>query len=709
MTYIEENKTPTYSTPLSVKVSSFSGHFSGNSHKKAQPEVVRPQIAKDMEGSLISCIPFADFVRETWGFDIDRLHLPEWNKDKPFELDARLLAEYDRCKTETQHYFPYMNMLMEAVLSYDSAMKDLKKSDEVDFPCGVFFDARAGNDIVTGDGDIERKPDGSITSVAGHHIFQDKRNVPNSIDKNHFRFLKLFWCHVLAWLEFKYDEKKSNKGNAVAIKGAPSSPADTETIGGSSASGRYPSTRSSSKRPAPDDDREPVRKRTRVKAASKSSPPERTQPPAYRMKQKVQLTGDEVQAVEYAHETLRTGRRLWSTGVFVDKFEMSLWFIDRMGAICSNTIDFRHDPTLFLLTAVAIASASLEQFGFDPAIQPANTPPTDPFVEYDYKTKLKTDSAERLQQERFDKLQGIYEASDSCAVTDLAWTDLVLRLPIHIDAEDKPLPLTSTCEPSQPGSSTDTTSPPANTTSSPADITSSPADTTSSPTSSPETTPPAIITFTIQADPLHLQPGVIGRGTSVFPVEPPSDPKYKDLPQELVAKRSWPPEDRLGEDVIIAHIRSLITPRWKKHIPDVRGSLTQTMKDVKSPRKNLTDIARREIERWKADVRTQNGDLTADELEDAQLYNAFIGDAHENRVFRTLICVRYIPLQEVRNCQEFAKVFLDVVQGMFPVLSCSEPLSDVGAYSSTLRCLHRGPHSASRPQRGQYHVQTRER
>lgn len=632
----EPKEPTTNSTPLTIRLGSYEGQFTRNSRKKAEPELVRAQIQRDMEGSLISGVPFDDFVREVWGFDQKKLFLSKWKKR--FALDAKMLDVYKECGDETELYLPFMVMLMHAILAYVDAMEDLGKQHEVSFPCGIFFDTGTGHDIVLGRGDIDRKPDGSATSAAGHLLFQRRRRIDDDKKKKKpdLYFLSLLWIHILAWFEFKKPKKvKPSPLSKDPPKHSAKTPMPSEPI-------RPDAGQSTKKRAAKEPLDSPKSKRTKVEAASEQPP--LSKPPAFLTDQKWKIIKEEAQAIEYAHETLRTGRRLWSTGVYIDKYEVSLWFIDRMGAICSNTIDFRDDPELILLLAVAIASATLEKLGFDPRIQPT-TPQPPLTVKYTWKRKRK-DADEYGVQSLFDELQEFYEANGCYAPTELPWKDLVLNLPLRLDVADTPLPRT------------DLTDPPSQ---APLADVASLTDTASTPSASH---PLPDVVFRCTDELLHMQAGVIGRGTSVIPLKPPSGPTYESFPERLVAKRSWQPKDRLAEDDIIRHIRSLITPRWREHVTDVRGSMTENQTDLHSPRENLTMIAKREAQKWMDDQRTKDkSKLTTADIRDCKLYNAFIGAVHEERVYRTLICVRNFRLEEVESVEEFLRVFLDVVNG----------------------------------------------
>ncbi|KAJ8517264.1 hypothetical protein ONZ45_g5537 [Pleurotus djamor] len=82
------------------------------------------------------------------------------------------------------------------------------------------------------------------------------------------------------------------------------------------------------------------------------------------------LTTRNIQMPLYALESLAAGARRWTFGVFVDAFEMTLWYFDRLGAIHTQPFNFLADEnrgSLALLVA-GLTRCSAAQAGFEPLI-----------------------------------------------------------------------------------------------------------------------------------------------------------------------------------------------------------------------------------------------------------------------------------------------------------------------------------------------------
>ncbi|KAJ8487171.1 hypothetical protein ONZ45_g14434 [Pleurotus djamor] len=82
------------------------------------------------------------------------------------------------------------------------------------------------------------------------------------------------------------------------------------------------------------------------------------------------LTTCNIQMPLYALESLAAGARRWTFGVFVDAFEMTLWYFDRLGAIHTQPFNFLADEnrgSLALLVA-GLTRCNAAQAGFEPLI-----------------------------------------------------------------------------------------------------------------------------------------------------------------------------------------------------------------------------------------------------------------------------------------------------------------------------------------------------
>ncbi|KAA1470073.1 hypothetical protein DENSPDRAFT_870715 [Dentipellis sp. KUC8613] len=141
-------------------------------------------------------------------------------------------------------------------------------------------------------------------------------------------------------------------------------------------------------------------------------------------------------------------------------------------------------------------------------------------------------------------------------------------------------------------------------------------------------TTPAGFSFTVTNDALHLQRGLIGRGTVVLPLRPTSMSIKACTSEDLIAKMSWPLAYRGREDALIRMIRQRVGSRWKKHIPDIQCSLCLEGDTLDLPR-------------FKMGLRER---------------------VEDERVFRVLVCPRYERLQYAQTLEEFKTIFVDNVR-----------------------------------------------
>lgn len=75
------------------------------------------------------------------------------------------------------------------------------------------------------------------------------------------------------------------------------------------------------------------------------------------------LTQDELQALEYVNELISHGIRSFATGWLLEDTKMSLWYIDRMGAVQASRFDILREPHYLLLVVAAMSFASIQEMG----------------------------------------------------------------------------------------------------------------------------------------------------------------------------------------------------------------------------------------------------------------------------------------------------------------------------------------------------------
>lgn len=184
--------------------------------------------------------------------------------------------------------------------------------------------------------------------------------------------------------------------------------------------------------------------------------------------------------------------------------------------------------------------------------------------------------------------------------------------------------------------------------------------TENSPVSSSQSPPSSFSTSLVLAvagAPLHVQAGLIGRGTVVLPLTSPAqNSPLLSQDKGLVAKISWQPLNHLPESAILRHVLRLVRPRWRTCITDMRYSAAFTEEESNLPRTRII-VTAREHHQAKAGK--------TDEFEKA--FDTFVeSEVEARRVLRVLVSVRYLPFNQVMNADEFKIVFKDVVKGSWP-------------------------------------------
>ncbi|TFY56161.1 hypothetical protein EVG20_g9035 [Dentipellis fragilis] len=140
------------------------------------------------------------------------------------------------------------------------------------------------------------------------------------------------------------------------------------------------------------------------------------------------------------------------------------------------------------------------------------------------------------------------------------------------------------------------------------------------------------VDFDVVDKALHVQYGIVGRGTVVLPVRLSPGAQCKDVKasRNYVAKFSWPVSSRIKEDKFIWKIRKSVGEKWQRFIPELKLSLTieGTSKLAFLPREVLKNLS---------------------------------GPPPELRVLRILVSPRYEHLRDARSLAEFKKVFVHLV------------------------------------------------
>ena len=184
---------------------------------------------------------------------------------------------------------------------------------------------------------------------------------------------------------------------------------------------------------------------------------------------------------------------------------------------------------------------------------------------------------------------------------------------------------------------------------------------------------PGVVKMKITGDLLYVQPGIVGRGTSVMPVTVIPGHEFAGLEagKKLVVKFSWPAASRVdSEDGLVRRICKRIGAKEARHITPMRFS-------------TMLEGARLGLPRM------------------ADSPKKLIGSVEE-RVLRVIVCDRLRPLKDLETLPDFQSVFLDLVRGtVFLQFSSSVALAYTNSAS---RRLQTGPRRPSRPQHQQRHV-----
>ncbi|KAF8166029.1 hypothetical protein B0H34DRAFT_260339 [Crassisporium funariophilum] len=80
------------------------------------------------------------------------------------------------------------------------------------------------------------------------------------------------------------------------------------------------------------------------------------------------VTPDQVQLAIYALECLDASTRHYASGVFIDRFKVSLWYYDRSCVISSVSFDFHSNPEQLALVLYALSACDDKHAGFDPLL-----------------------------------------------------------------------------------------------------------------------------------------------------------------------------------------------------------------------------------------------------------------------------------------------------------------------------------------------------
>ncbi|KAH8091038.1 hypothetical protein BXZ70DRAFT_1079887 [Cristinia sonorae] len=76
------------------------------------------------------------------------------------------------------------------------------------------------------------------------------------------------------------------------------------------------------------------------------------------------ITPDELQIIKYINELGSHGIRSYATGFLIVDYDITLWYIDRMGVVSSSSFNFIEEPHLLVYFVAAVTRASASSLGF---------------------------------------------------------------------------------------------------------------------------------------------------------------------------------------------------------------------------------------------------------------------------------------------------------------------------------------------------------
>ncbi|KAG6847845.1 hypothetical protein H0H93_005563 [Arthromyces matolae] len=346
--------------------------------KHATVKNVMPELLREFEGRLFVDIALKNFILNVWGVEEAVL---DFIVGESWVLDAGHLEEYDKCDLEPKMYKPFAD-LSEILLSTTMTrvrQKFFPDSDPQEERSPIFLWHDRGHKTISGSR-TTRKPD----IMAFGAPFGPEHNP--------------LWFFSRFSIEFKREEKKGSRTG----KGR-RTPATTPMA--SIAEARLPSTalpKSLSQLPLSQSVATTATGATSLSSAGiphlptaskkrKSSDAHSGQPSKRSRKGKEQstikscepclITQEQTQLARYALECLAASPRHYVTGIWIDRYDISLWYFDRACALRTVRFNFETEPHYLALVLYAMNVCDDKHAGFDlhfvlPALpQPGETTP----------------------------------------------------------------------------------------------------------------------------------------------------------------------------------------------------------------------------------------------------------------------------------------------------------------------------------------------
>ncbi|KAF8074620.1 hypothetical protein FPV67DRAFT_589168 [Lyophyllum atratum] len=323
---------------------------------------VKPRLREDVQAKYSCDVPVLDFVTHVWGID---QKVAQHILSQPWPSPKGPLEAYRVAKPESQMYAPFADIADFWVEKARDVVADYLRqqvSDDLGANTAAQTMIHFWNDLgeqVLKSPLTTRKPD----------MLAVEREVVQETPT---------WALVRQVIEFK---RKSQVGEEFSATASSNSSAYdfSASVRGSSVAGStsslgfpiLPETPSAScEHHSVADAASPASSLKRKHGGTSDSHDSkrlRTVPKVPKM------TLDHLQLAIYALECMDASTRHYTSGLFIDRFQVSLWYYDRSCVISTVTFNFKRYPALLVLVLYALSACDNKHAGFDPYLI---TPPS---------------------------------------------------------------------------------------------------------------------------------------------------------------------------------------------------------------------------------------------------------------------------------------------------------------------------------------------
>ncbi|KAG6917057.1 hypothetical protein DXG01_004029 [Tephrocybe rancida] len=331
---------------------------------------VKPLLHEDLRTKYAHSIPVIDFVVSVWGIDRD---LATNLLGRSWSLLEEPLQTYQSADHEKKLYAPFASIANALVKTAQDLARQILQphasAEVADADCEenpIFFWNALGEKALTS-AITSRKPD-MLTVAKVHanitprwplvkHILEFKRRLR---PKGKSRGSRRLPAHVTGEsADGSSNRTMSSTGSRKRHKPAQNNDSDGSSklpthVTGVSADGSLydsvPSTSGSQKR-----------KRVQNDRATEAKRPRTTDPAV-----PTEMDRQHIQLGVYSLECLNASSRHYVSGLWIDQFNVSLWYYDRSCALRSKIFNFMESPAELALVLYALSACDDKHAGFDP-------------------------------------------------------------------------------------------------------------------------------------------------------------------------------------------------------------------------------------------------------------------------------------------------------------------------------------------------------